>query len=126
MTKSIFERYYPQFLLMILAFTFFTRMYRLNIPERYEFDEVYHAVTAKLMVDGDMRAYEWTNPPPEPNTAVDWLHPPYAKLTQAASMSIFGKNSFGWRFSSVIFGVLVVYVTAKIAEELFNKKNLNI
>jgi len=124
MTKSIFERYYPQFLLMILAFTFFTRMYRLNIPERYEFDEVYHAVTAKLMVDGDMRAYEWTNPPPEPNTAVDWLHPPYAKLTQAASMSIFGKNSFGWRFSSVIFGVLVVYVTAKIAEELFNKKNL--
>lgn len=120
----MFVTYYPQFLLLIIAFTFFTRMYRLHIPENYVFDEVYHAVTAKLMVDDDIRAYEWNNPPPEPNTAVDWLHPPYAKLTQAASMAIFGKNSFGWRFSSVIFGCLVVWVTAKIAEELFHNKNL--
>lgn len=124
MKNSVFVKYYPQFLLLIVAFTFFTRMYRLHIPEEYMFDEVYHAVTAKLMVDGDMRAYEWHNPPPEPNTAVDWLHPPYAKLTQAASMAIFGKNSFGWRFSSVIFGCLVVLVTAKIAEALFKNKQL--
>lgn len=124
MQKNILTKYYPQFLLLILAFTFFTRAYRLHVPERYEFDEVYHAVTAKLMVDGDTRAYEWHNPPPEPNTAVDWLHPPYAKLTQAASMAVFGKNSFGWRFSSVIFGCLVVLVTAKIAEELFDSKPL--
>ncbi len=99
-------------------------MYRLHIPEGYIFDEVYHAVTAKLIVDGDTRAYEWNNPPPEPNTAVDWLHPPYAKYTQAVSMAIFGKNSFGWRFSSVIFGCLVVLITAKIAEELFKNKQL--
>ncbi len=124
MKNSVFVKYYPQFLLLILAFTFLTRMYRLHIPEVYVFDEVYHAVTAKLMVDGDTRAYEWNNPPPEPNTAVDWLHPPYAKLTQAASMAIFGKNSFGWRFSSVIFGCLVVLVTAKIAEALFKNKQL--
>lgn len=88
------------------------------------FDEVYHAVTAKLMLDGDTRAYEWNNPPPEPDTAVDWLHPPYAKLTQAASMAVFGKNSFGWRFSSVIFGCLVVLITAKISEELFKDKHI--
>lgn len=123
-SNSIFVRYYPQFLLLIIAFTFFTRVYRLHVPEAYIFDEVYHAVTAKLMIDGDTRAYEWNNPPPEPNTAVDWLHPPYAKLTQAASMAIFGKNSFGWRFSSVIFGCLLVLVTAKIAEELFKNKQL--
>lgn len=120
--KPILIRYYPQFLLLILAFTFISRTYRLHVPEKYIFDEVYHAVTSKLMVDGDIRAYEWHNPPPEPNTAVDWLHPPYAKLTQAVSMTIFGKNSFGWRFSSVIFGTLVVWVTAKIAETLFKNK----
>lgn len=124
MKNTVLVKYYPQFLLLILAFTFFTRMYKLHVPETYQFDEVYHAVTAKLMVDGDTRAYEWHNPPPEPNTAVDWLHPPYAKLTQAASMAIFGKNSFGWRFSSVIFGCLVVLVTAKISEELFENKPL--
>ena len=124
MNKILVNKYYAQFLLLILAFTFFTRMYRLHIPETYVFDEVYHAVTAKLMVTGDIRAYEWHNPPPEPNTAVDWLHPPYAKLTQAASMSIFGKNAFGWRFSSVIFGCLVVLATAKIAEELFKDKQI--
>jgi dolichyl-phosphate-mannose-protein mannosyltransferase len=124
MNKSIFVKYYPQLLLLILAFTFISRTYRLHIPEKYMFDEVYHAVTAKLMVDGDTRAYEWDNPPPEPNTAVDWLHPPYAKLTQAASMTVFGKNAFGWRFSSVVFGVLVVWVTAKIAETLFKNKHI--
>lgn len=124
MNKFVIERYYPQFLLLIVAFTFFTRVYRLHIPEGYMFDEVYHAVTAKLILDGDTRAYEWNNPPPEPNTAVDYLHPPYAKLAQAATMMAFGKNSFGWRFSSVIFGCLVVWVTAKISHELFKNKKL--
>lgn len=119
MKFATLTKYYPQFLLLILAFTFFTRMYRLHIPEKYVFDEVYHAVTAKLISRGDVRAYEWHNPPPEPNTAVDWLHPPYAKYTQALSMLVFGENSFGWRFSSVLFGCLVVFLTAKIAEELF-------
>lgn len=124
MKNTIFLRYYPQFLLLIIAFAFFTRTYHLNIPEKYIFDEVYHAVTAKLILDGDTRAYEWNNPPPEPDTAVDWLHPPYAKLTQAGTMAIFGKNSFGWRFSSVIFGCLVVLLTAKISEEIFKDKHI--
>ncbi len=121
---SLLEKYYPQFLLLIIAFTFFTRIFRLHIPEKYIFDEVYHAVTAKLIAKGDTRAYEWSNPPPEPNTAVDWLHPPYAKYTQAFSIIIFGENTFSWRFPSVIFGCLVILLTAKIAEELFKDKTL--
>ena len=120
------KKYYPQLLLTILAFSFFTRVYRLHLPEKYMFDEVYHAVTAKLIVDNDIRAYEFHNPPPEPNTAVDWLHPPLAKYTQALSMKIFGKNSFGWRFSSAIFGVLAVYLTARFAFNLFRDKGLSL
>lgn len=122
--KKIIEKYYPQLLLMILAFSFFTRIYRLHIPEKYVFDEVYHAVTSKLIAENNTWAYEWNNPPPEPDTAVDWLHPPLAKYTQALSMLLLDKNSFGWRFSSAIFGVLAVFLTAKLAYNIFQKKTI--
>lgn len=118
--KSIAYRYRSVLLLLILAFAFFTRMNRLHIPERYMFDEVYHALTAKLISRNDPRAYEWWNEPVEENTAVDWLHPPLAKYTQALSILAFGENSFGWRFSSVVFGVLVIMITYHLAYRLFD------
>jgi dolichyl-phosphate-mannose-protein mannosyltransferase len=125
---TIFTRFlrshYVMILLIILCFAFATRLYHLSQPKAYIFDEVYHAVTAKLIARNDPRAYEWWNPPIEPNTAVDWLHPPYAKYTQALGMLIFGENSIGWRISAVVFGVLVVAATAKLALELFENKPL--
>lgn len=102
--SGLLQKYGGTVLLFILAFAYLTRMYQLNIPERYMFDEVYHAVTSKLIAQNDPRAFEWWNPPPEPDTAVDWLHPPIAKYTQAFFILIFGDNSFGWRYSSVLFG----------------------
>ena len=114
MIHTILKKYYGPLLLAILAFAFFTRMFQLHIPEEYYFDEVYHAVTAKLVARNDPRAYEWWHPAPEPNTAIEWLHPPLAKYFQAANIRAFGENSFGWRFSSVIFGVLVVLLTAEL------------
>ncbi|MFZ1721414.1 MAG: phospholipid carrier-dependent glycosyltransferase, partial [Microgenomates group bacterium] len=116
--------YFPQILLAILAFTFITRIVRLTSPEVYVFDEVYHGITSKLIARNDPRAYEWWNAPVEENTAVDWLHPPLAKYTQATSMLVFGENSFGWRFSSVIFGILTVWVTAKLAFTLFRDERV--
>ncbi len=98
-------------LAMILFFAFVTRIVRLEVPPRYIFDEVYHAVTAKLIAHNDPRAFEWWNQPPEPNTAVDWLHPPLAKYTQALAMLIVGETSFGWRLSSALFGVGVIWLT---------------
>lgn len=113
-------------LVLIVAFSFFTRITRLHIPERYVFDEVYHAVTAKLIARNDLRAFEWWNPPPEPNTAVDWLHPPLAKYTQAASIMLFGETSFGWRLSSVIFGVGVVWLTYRLATAVFDNEEVGL
>lgn len=111
-------------LVCILAFAFFTRAYRVYLPTNYMFDEVYHAVTAKLIARNDPRAFEWWNPPVEPHTAVDWLHPPLAKYTQAVSMLIFGENSFGWRFSSVVFGTLVIFLIYKLTEQVTRSKNM--
>ena len=73
----------------ILLFSFITRIYHVNIPDKYYFDEVYHAVTAKLYARNDPSGYEWWHQPPEPNTAIEWLHPPLAKLTQAFGILIF-------------------------------------
>ncbi len=118
--KAALYQFRSVILLAILCFAFFTRMYNLNNPEKYLFDEVYHAVTAKLIAQDDPRAYEWWNPAPEPDTAVDWLHPPLAKYFQAVSILAFGENSFGWRFSSVVFGVLVILITYHLAYRIFH------
>ena len=53
---SWIKKYYGTLLLGILFFSFITRIYQLHIPERYIFDEVYHAVTAKLIAKNDPRA----------------------------------------------------------------------
>ena len=111
-------------LIIILAWSFITRFYRLDQPPIYIFDEVYHVVTAKLVAVNDNRAFEWWNPPPEPNTAVDWLHPPLAKYSQAISIRIWGANSFGWRFSSAIFGVGVIWLTYALAKLAFAREDL--
>ncbi len=114
------KKYFSPLLLLslILIFAAATRFWRLSFPPEYYFDEVYHVVTAKLIAQNDPRAYEWWHPAPEPDTAIDWLHPPLAKLTQAISMNIFGMQSFGWRLSSAIFGVGVIALVYAVARKL--------
>ena len=124
--KKFLQRYHLTLVIGVIFFAFVTRIYRVNLPEQYIFDEVYHAVTAKLIARNDPRAFEWWNPAPEPNTAIDWLHPPYAKYTQALFIRIFGETTFAWRLSSVIFGVLVIVLVYKLSYELFGKKNLSL
>ena len=113
-------------LITILLFAFITRIYRLHIPERYIFDEVYHVITAKLMAANDPRAFEWWHGAIEPDTAIDWLHPPLAKYTQAFSIKIFGNTSFAWRLSSALFGVGVVGLVYLIAEKLFDYQKISL
>lgn len=120
--RDLLRHHYVVCVLLILAFSFVTRVWNLHTPENYVFDEVYHAVTVKLIARDDARAYEWWNAAPEPNTAVDWLHPPLAKLTQAAAVRIAGENAFGWRISSVLFGVGLILVTILLTEKMTKSK----
>jgi dolichyl-phosphate-mannose-protein mannosyltransferase len=110
------HRYFKFGLIVIAAFAFVTRVWRVDQPPTYIFDEVYHAVTAKLIAHNDYR---------EPNTAIDWLHPPIAKYTQALSMLAWGENAFGWRFSSVVAGTLVVIMTGWVSYQLFRQPTLS-
>lgn len=122
--RSSLPRWVVITLALILGWSIVTRLYRLEQPRIYIFDEVYHAVTAKLILHNDPRAFEWWNPPPEPSTAVDWLHPPLAKYTQALSMGVFGENSYGWRFSSALVGTLVILLVFSLALTVFGKHRL--
>jgi dolichyl-phosphate-mannose-protein mannosyltransferase len=102
----------------ILVFAAITRFWRLGYPEGYYFDEVYHVITAKLIAANDVRAYEWWHAPIEPGTAIDWLHPPLAKLMQALSINLIGNNSFAWRFSSALIGTLSIGAVYGLARAL--------
>jgi dolichyl-phosphate-mannose--protein O-mannosyl transferase len=115
---------YRLILVCILFFAFTTRVARLYYPNNYYFDEVYHAVTANLIAQNDPRAYEWWHQLENKNTAIDWLHPPLAKYSQAFFINLFGFNSFSWRISSAIFGTGVILLVYLLANQLFNDKRL--
>lgn len=111
--------------LLLFLLTFFalsSRLYRFTEPKGYYFDEVYHAVTAKAYADNNPAAYDPFAPPPKKDTAYDWLHPPLAKLIQAASIKAFGDNPIGWRLPSVIFGTAIVPATFYLGFLLFGKR----
>ncbi|MBI5151420.1 MAG: phospholipid carrier-dependent glycosyltransferase [Candidatus Pacebacteria bacterium] len=113
-----------KYLILILVFAFAVRMYHLTTPPTYYFDEVYHAVTAKLYARNDPAGYEWWHPAPEPDTAIEWLHPPLAKLTQAVGIVLFGENAMGWRISSVVFGLGVIVLTYVLALQIFKVERI--
>lgn len=46
------------------------------------------------------------------------VHPPLGKWLIALGEQMFGLNSFGWRFMSVIFGTMLVFLTIRFARRL--------
>ena len=69
------------------------------------FDEIYHGRTAYEFLHG-IHTYETT-------------HPHLGKILISIGIALFGMNPFGWRFMSVIFGILMVGVMYLFAKRLF-------
>lgn len=105
-------------LLAILLFSLVARIFWLSSPAHEYFDEVYHAFTARRMLHGDPKAWEWWNTPPE-GFAYEWTHPPLAKLGMVLGMLVFGENPFGWRIPGALLGVGSVFLVYLIAKSLF-------
>ena len=106
-------------LLIILTFAFLTRVLFLASPDQEYFDEVYHAFTAKLVLHGDPKAWEWWNPHPE-GFAYEWTHPPLAKEIMALSMAFLGESAFAWRLPAALAGTVSVYLVYLIGKKLFS------
>ena len=115
----MFKNFPVIFIIALTVFSLFLRALRITEPNRYYFDEVYHAVTAKAYADNNPAAYDPFAQAPKEGTAYDWLHPPLAKLMQAASIKILGDRSIGWRLPSLVFGTAIIPLTFALAFLLF-------
>lgn len=109
----------------VLVFAFGTRIFGLGSPKSEYFDEVYHAFTARQILNGNKMAWEWWNTPPE-GFAYEWTHPPLAKLGMVLGMKIFGENAFGWRIIQAILGTGAVFLIYLISKELFKDRLLSV
>ena len=89
---------------------------RLTTPAVYVFDELYYAYTAGKYVAGE-EAYS-TEIPPRQDPAIEWTHPPTAKLLIAGGIVLAGDNPLGWRIASVLFGIAGVAIAYLLALSL--------
>ncbi|MDQ2653307.1 MAG: phospholipid carrier-dependent glycosyltransferase [Chloroflexota bacterium] len=89
---------------------------RLATPPRYVFDELYYVYTAQHYVDGQ-EAYDAAILPRD-DPALEWTHPPLAKLIIAGGILAAGDNPVGWRLASVLFGVAGVCLTCLLGFSL--------
>ncbi|MDP3948099.1 MAG: phospholipid carrier-dependent glycosyltransferase [bacterium] len=106
----------------IILITAFLRLYRLDYPNKYVFDEVYHAYTAKEYLKGNKEAWSpWGKSPP--GVALEWLHPPIAKEIMTGSMYILQtEDAWAWRLPGTLLGILSVFLVYKLALLLLKKE----
>ena len=104
----------------ILTFALSIRLWRLNQPSGYIFDEVYYAINANSLLSSAVEL-------DEQGQAEFVVHPPFGKWLIAIGIRLFGNEEFGWRFASVIFGtlsILLIYLMVLLL--LQNQNSLNL
>ncbi len=113
--------------LLIGAVAFVTRVVNLGYPNKLVFDETYYAKDAySLLKHGYERSWPGNANASiaagKPDIMLDTpsfiVHPPVGKWLIASGEHLFGMNSFGWRFASLVFGVLFVMVTIRLVRRV--------
>ena len=94
-----------------MALALITRLPLLGYPKVLVFDEVYYATDA---VD----TLQWGA---EHGRA---KHPPLGKWLIASGIRVFGFAPFGWRFASLIAGVIVVGLVAATVRRLTRRNDI--
>ncbi len=74
------------------------------------FDEIYHPRSAYELLFG-LDYYETT-------------HPPLGKIIISLGIAIFGMTPFGWRFTGILFGILMLPALYLFLKKLFKKTSL--
>ncbi|WP_091532096.1 dolichyl-phosphate-mannose--protein mannosyltransferase [Microlunatus soli] len=113
--------------LVITAIAFVIRLVHLGRPGYIVFDETYYAKDAwSLLKHGYER--NWPDnantvlasgrTPTLQDSAEFIVHPPVGKWLIAGGEQLFGMNSFGWRFSSLVFGSLLILITIRLVRRV--------
>jgi dolichyl-phosphate-mannose-protein mannosyltransferase len=118
--------------LLVTAFGGFLRFNRLEIPRAIVFDETYYVKDAWSILH---HGVEW-NPVSNANALIIAGHtnifqpcsgtgcgeyvvqPEVGKYMIAIGEWLFGLNSFGWRFSSAVFGTVAILLVCRIARRM--------
>ncbi len=124
----------PKFSLKIFIVLFFItflggllRWLRLTEPKAVVFDEIYYALDAQSLLQSGVEKVAIENPDAQMllgdtnlffNEGAFVAHPPTGKWLIALGQYLFGFNTFGWRFSSALFGTLLIILTFLVAREL--------
>ena len=120
--------------LLVTAFGAFLRFDRLRVPRALIFDETYYAKDAwsilnhgvelnlvsnanALIQAGHANIFAPCNGTPA-GCGEYVVQPELGKLLIAAGEWLFGLNSFGWRFSSAVFGSLAILLICRIARRM--------
>jgi dolichyl-phosphate-mannose-protein mannosyltransferase len=116
--------------LLVTAFGAFLRFNRLRVPRTLIFDETYYAKDAWSILqhgvewnfahnaDAMIQAGHTTGLYQQPITPEYVVQPEVGKLLIAVGEWMFGLNSFGWRFSSAVFGSLAILLICRIARRM--------
>jgi dolichyl-phosphate-mannose-protein mannosyltransferase len=89
------------------------RLVNLGYPNQEIFDEVYYANDANDMLT---RGIEWDEKAGGPGYVV---HPPVGKWMIALGIKVAGYDTFGWRLSAAIVGIISVLMITRIARRMF-------
>ncbi len=113
-------------LILIILFTTLTRLIRLDFPNAYVFDEVYHAFTAKEYLKGNKLAWDpWAKPPA--GVAYEWTHPPLAKEIMTVSMYVIhSTDAWTWRLPGALLGILSVYIVYLLGKSFFKSETVGL
>ncbi len=124
--KAFITRYrFEALLFFLLILTLGLKLYRLDVPNSYYFDEIYYAFTAQEMAKGNRAGWEIGGKAPE-GFAYEWSHPHLGKELSAIGILIFGDNAFGWRFFQAIFGGFGTLFIYLLCYELFQSKRASL
>lgn len=111
-------------LALIVLFALLTRIIRLDEPDAYVYDEVYHAYTAGQWAQDNYDTWPWSRRPTEKDVANEWTHPPLAKLVMSWSIRAFGLYPWAWRLPAALLGTSCVPLIFVVARRLFASNGL--
>lgn len=102
----------PFWIFILLAVLYFTST-RVDVMDVDA--SQYAEISREMMVSGDyLHIYD---------RGVDYLDkPPFLFWVSAASMKVLGVNNFGYKFPSILFALLAVFATYRLARLLYDEK----